>query len=90
MTGGGLSLFQAPFANFDSFGRIDEFCSVGRSRPGGKSPPRRTPAIGMNIAVFSARMETELTYLFYLVVLIGLVICPVRRPRKLSRRARLG
>jgi len=44
----------------------------------------------MNIAVFSTRMETELTYLFYLVVLIGLVICPVGRPRKLSRRARLG
>ena len=40
--------------------------------------------------MFSARMETELTYLFYLVVLIGLVICPVRHVRKPSGRARVG
>ncbi len=35
-------------------------------------------------------METELTYLFYLVVLIGALLCPVGRLRKPSRWPRLG
>lgn len=35
-------------------------------------------------------METELTYLFYLVVLIGALACLVGRMRNSSHRPRLG
>ncbi|MBI2211834.1 MAG: hypothetical protein HYV05_05990 [Deltaproteobacteria bacterium] len=90
MAEGGFSIFQAHFSNFAKFCRIDEFCFLGRGRPGGKSWRRRGRTIGMHIASFTVRMETELTYLFYLVILIGALLCPVGRLRKPSGRPRLG